>query len=494
MENKSGNTIQAFWVLLGSLSAFSFAIISSMLLSRYFDKNEYGTYRQVMYVYNSLIVVFTLGLPNAYSYFLPKLSDGEAKDFISKLNFILLGLGGIMSLVLFGGAGVISGFLKNNELALPLRFFALVPLFMLPTMGLEGIMSTYRKTFFLAIYNIATKIFMLLCVVVPVIFFKGNVVSAIIGFTFASFLCFLLALFLKNWPVRKARKVKSCFSYRDILEYTIPLMGASIWGIIINSSDQFFISRYFGREVFADFANGSLELPIVSMVIASTATVLTPVFVRKVHFGGDNFKDEIIVIWKSVLSKTVKIIYPVVAFCFCFADMIIAVLYGEQYRDSAYFFQIKLIVNFFTVMTYGPLLFAINGQKFYYNVHMYGALILIALELFSVYLFESPYLISVISVLCQIGRVVVMFCFVANYFKITPIKLFPYSLVANILVPSIVLLIGIRYFLMDFLRVDNKGQILLFSFLLYSCLYSVWVLYRKIDYYSIFRPLLSKIK
>ncbi|OQA47798.1 MAG: hypothetical protein BWY47_01325 [Bacteroidetes bacterium ADurb.Bin302] len=59
MQNKSNNTIQAFWVGMGSLSAFTLSIISAAILSRYFDKAEYGTYRQILYVYSTLLVVFS---------------------------------------------------------------------------------------------------------------------------------------------------------------------------------------------------------------------------------------------------------------------------------------------------------------------------------------------------------------------------------------------------------------------------------------------------
>src|SRR5690606_38796227 len=314
---KSSNTVQALWVMIGSISAFGFAIVSSMLLSRYFDKHDYGTYKQVMYVYSSLVVVFTLGLPKAFSYFLPRVNEGQAKDLINKINSVLLVLGAVMSLGLFIGANVIADVLNNQDLATPLRYFALVPLFMLPTMGLEGILATYRQTKFLAIYKTVTQIFMLLCVVVPVIFFDGTINSAIIGFTIASFFCFITALYLKYKPIRNYTKEKSPYSYRQIFNYTLPIMGASIWGIIISSADQFFISRYFGNEVFADFANGSMQLPFVGMIIASTATVLSPVFAKQVFDNGENVKHEVITLWRSVMSKTVKLIYPLVVFCFC---------------------------------------------------------------------------------------------------------------------------------------------------------------------------------
>src|SRR5690606_12911857 len=171
-----------------------------------------------------------------------------------------------------------------------------------------------------------------------VVFFQGDVNSAILGFTIASILCFLTALYLKYYPIRHYSKQKSPVSYREVFDYTLPIMGASIWGIIISSADQFFISRYFGNEVFAEFANGSMEIPFVGMIIASTATVLSPVFARQVHENGGNSKNDIMALWRSVLGKTIKLIYPLVAFCFCFADIIMMILFGEEYHNSGIYF------------------------------------------------------------------------------------------------------------------------------------------------------------
>ncbi|WP_124640017.1 oligosaccharide flippase family protein [Amniculibacterium aquaticum] len=495
MENKSSsNTVQAFWVLLGSLSAFGFTIVSSMLLSRYFNKNDYGTYKQVMYVYSSLLVVFTLGLPKAFSYFLPRVTKGQAKDLISKLNLILMGMGLIMSACFFFGADLFASVLKNNELVVPIKYFSLVPLFLLPTMGVEGILATYKKTQLLAVYKTCSQFFMLAAVVLPVILFKGTINTAIIGFTISSFLCFLVALFLKNNPIKNYGKEKSVVTYKEIFKYTIPIMGASIWGIIITSSDQFFISRYFGSEVFADFANGSLELPFVGMIIASTSTVLAPIFSKHVFEKGKDSKAEVLLLWQSVLSKTVKIIYPLVVFCFCFASSIMVILYGEKYADSGTYFQIKLIVNFFTVIAYGPLLLSIGGEKFYFNVHMYGAFILVGLEWLVVTLFDSPYLVTATSVFCQIGRIVIMMSFIASYFNVKLIDLFPIKLSLKIIIPSFVLIFGIKFLLLLFFNVENLFVLIFLTGLFYLITYYVYVRIIKIDYMEIINPLLNKIK
>lgn len=167
----TSNTKQAAWIGVGSMMSFVFAILSSMILSRYFNKEDYATYKQVLYVYNTLVAVFTLGLPRAYSYFLPRVGTNEVKSVIYKISRLLLFLGALMSLLLFVFSDVIGNLLNNKDLPEALRFFAIVPTLLLPTMGLDGILATFKRAKIMAIYNVITKSMMLCFVALPVIVF-----------------------------------------------------------------------------------------------------------------------------------------------------------------------------------------------------------------------------------------------------------------------------------------------------------------------------------
>ena len=190
--SNTNNTKQAAWVAIGSLCSFGFSSVSSMILSRYFNKTDYGTYKQVIYVYQTLLAVFTLGLPKAYSYFLPRAELTQAKSLIRKITNLFFLLGGLFSLLLFIFSPQIAAFLKNPELTKALRIFAIVPFFLLPTMGLDGILATYRQTKFIALYHILTNTFKLLCVGLPVIIWNFYYIGALWGFVLSSFITFVI--------------------------------------------------------------------------------------------------------------------------------------------------------------------------------------------------------------------------------------------------------------------------------------------------------------
>src|SRR5690606_30234289 len=106
--------------------------------------------------------------------------------------------------------------------------------------------------------------------------------------------CFIFAFYLKSYPVKSFGRDRTRYKIKDIFKFALPLMGASLWGVLISSSDQFFISKYYGTSVFADFANGSLELPFVSMIIAATSTVLFPVFSSYMNNKDENVNKHVL--------------------------------------------------------------------------------------------------------------------------------------------------------------------------------------------------------
>src|SRR5665647_3020615 len=106
---------------MGSISSFALGIISAAILSRYFDKAEYGTYRQILYVYSTLLVIFSAGLPKVFAYFLPRFTLAQGKSIIWKISKLLFFLGLVFSIFLFCFSGIIADVLKNPELAVGLK-------------------------------------------------------------------------------------------------------------------------------------------------------------------------------------------------------------------------------------------------------------------------------------------------------------------------------------------------------------------------------------
>lgn len=427
------NSRQAMWVAVGQFSAFAIGIISPMILSRYFSKGDYGTYKQVMYVYNTLLIVFTLGLPKAYSYFIPRVSLPESKDVIRKISRLFAILGLFLSLLLFCGASAIADLLHNPDLELAIKWFSPTPLLLLPVMGIEGILASYKKAKHIALFTLCMRVFTLLFTILPVITFNGTYIHSIIGFDIASLLTCIFSYYLKYLPTRGIELQRATVSYKEIFAFSLPLLSASLWIMLFQSTNQFFISRYYGNEVFAEFSNGFMEFPIIPMVVNSVATILAPLFAGMAVKNKMSIGD----IWNSALNKTIKIIYPVTIYCILFSNIVMTCFYGKMYSTSGIFFSIKNIEGFFSVIPFYPILMALGKTKEYSRVHMVIAFLLLPLEFFIVKLGLPVYTIGLAYVLCSLGKVILQFAVVGRSVEMPASVLIPYKAMIKVALVSV---------------------------------------------------------
>lgn len=484
--SETNNTKQASWVAIGSFFSFAVGIISPMILSRFFDKGDYGTYKQVMYVYSTLLTVFTLGLPKAYAYFLPKYGREYSKDIINKITSMFIVLGAVFSIVLFTCSGVISRILNNDDLVLALKLFSPTPLFLLPTIGLEGIYASFRKTQYLTIYTIVTRILTVVCTVLPVVALNGNYVHALIGFDVASLITCVIALLMKNLPVRKEVHKRSTLTVRQILQFSLPLLYASIWGIILSSANQFFISRYFGNAVFAEFSNGFMEIPFATMVIGAVTTVLLPRFSEMEE--GERMNDEVYALWQSALEKSAKIIFPILIFSIVFSRLIMICMYGDAYGTSTVYFIIKNISSLLYIVPFAPIMLAIGKTKAYANVHMAAAIMIVVLEYFCVKTVSSPIAIAIISEVCQAVKIYLMMRIIAHYAGRSVLEMVPLKALAKILAACIVA--AVATYAVSLLCPVNKWILAIICVVLFCVIYYGVCWCVKLSYRSIANSLL----
>ena len=489
-SHTSNNTTQAFWIAIGSLFSFLFTLVSSAILSRYLTKDDYGTYKQVMYVYHTLLSVFTLGLPLAYSFFLPRVSLAEGKALTNKLNGVFFILGFFFSITLYLSADLVSEILNNKELSKTIRIFSPSPIFMLPTMGLQGVLATYKMTILNAAYVVISRFFMLFCVVLPVCLISADVKMALWGFVVSSFISMVVAFYIMRIPFRDVKIKHTNISYKEIFNYSLPLMIAGLLGVAINASDQFYVSRYFGQRVFADFANGSLELPFVGMVLSACGTVLLPVFSRLIC--EDTPITEILDLWKRTAIKASYVLYPLIVFCMFFATDIMAFIYGSQYATSGIYFRIMLIANFFTVVQFYPIILALGKTKQYAIVHIIIFFLVWIGEGLVVWISDTAISVTVTSVIFKIMKIILLMSVISSSIGVKVWHLFPMS--GLLKVALCCFFSGLSIFFLTRISILPNLQFLflMIKFVTYSVV--VWALGKRmgINYVSLILPVIKK--
>ena len=391
MNNKS-NFNQALWLAVSYTCSMLVGILSSVVLSRYFDKVQYGTYKQIIYIYNLLLTVFQAGLPAVFTYFLPRYSREEGKFIVKKVQRLLFILGFAFSITLFCGSGLIARLLDNPELAVGLKIFSIFPLFTLPTFGVEGIYTVNKNTRFVAIYTTTTRLVMLACIVLPVVFIKNDYRVALIGWGVASFVAFLIAIVAKNRAYSDVNTKELQGLTKAVFDYTLPIMISALVMMFFKFADQFFISRYSGVEAFAEYSNGHMTLPFAVMFIAPVRAILTPIFSKANKDG--NYETAVKTLYNSMYQIAVLMV-PLIVFAFCYAKEIMVFLYSGIYENSFIYFRIVVVFNFLEMFVFSGILSAIGKTKINMIFTMICAVLLWVVDILLLKLFSvSPYVIA----------------------------------------------------------------------------------------------------
>lgn len=419
MNNKS-NTIQALWVGLGYLGTFLVALGSAMVLSRYLSKDEYGTYRQIIYIYTLLQGVFAAGLPSAYSYFLPKLDLSQGKRLSKLLLLFFVILGALLSMVFYLGAPLLASALDNPALTDNLRLFSPIPFFLIPTLGIEGLFTAVRKTEQLLAYNITTKFFMFFCLISPVLFWESSIDKIIYGWIVSAVFSFVMALVFKNKPFKAVKSSRLPFKISAIFKYTIPIMLTSYITVLQKSADQFFISRYYGESAFAEYSNGFFEIPFVGMIVGAVSAVMIPIFSGA---GNDPMKlQNAVTSWRNALEKCIYLIYPLLCACFVFATEVIVLIYGEKYESSVLYFKLALFLNFFNIVLISPIIVALGKTRFYLSYNIVCAILIWGTKYLTVLFVDSPHAVAVVSVGNSILLIIIPYIYISKLLNITLIS------------------------------------------------------------------------
>ena len=277
-----------------------------------------------------------------------------------------------------------------------------------------------------------------------------------------------MAVALKTWPVKNNPRERTSVTYKDILLFSLPLLYASLWGIILASANQFFVSRFFGKEVFAEFSNGYTEIPVVGMVLSAVATILLPIFSGKSIDG--QMDNDSVSLWRAALVKSAKIIYPILVFSIVFSKQFMTCLYGNFYESSYVYFIIKNVGGLFFIIPFAPVIIAIGKTRDYANAHMIAAIAIVVLEYLCVSLFPSPVLIAIISELCQLIKIIFLMSVIVRYSDLSIKEFFPINELVKVLGLALGSSILARFLTLAF---SNKFIVLLsgslFCLVIYYC-------------------------
>lgn len=333
-------TTQAGGISLGRGIAALAGLVTAMVLSRILSTSEYGTYRQTWLMFYALAPVFELGITSSVAYLMPTLAREEVKTYLVQ-NGLLLGASGMLlglGFLLIGKP--LEVLFDNPGLAANLRAFALFPAFMLPFRLTENALIVLGRTTAAGAITGGGAILQSAIILGAVLggqtlagTFQLLSVWALLRWLMAAgALLWLLRLYPLDW---------SLSSLRRQVRFALPLGAAAMVGLIARQIDQVIVSSVFTPAQFAIYANGTYEIPLVSVLALSVTAVLVPAIVRARQAGDDR---EVKRLWHGAARRLAWLFFPTFMFLMVTAEPLMMLAFSERYVASAGPFRILLFL------------------------------------------------------------------------------------------------------------------------------------------------------
>jgi O-antigen/teichoic acid export membrane protein len=340
--------------------AFALTIPLPLVLVRTLSQSEFGLYKQVFQIMQTVLALSGLSVNMSVLYFLPRNPDKKPQIALNVLAFYAV-VGSVVALVFAAYPGWITLIFKGDGLVPHIPMLGVAILLWLLSTVLEVVAvadnDIRSASLFIVVVQLTKSALMMLAAVL-----FGTVHAIVIAAVLQGALhCLIMFVYLNkrfgrfwgtfDWKLFKAQ-----------LANAIPFgIGALAYGMQADLHN-YFVSHYFDPDQFAIYAVGCFQLPLLAMLFDSVTSVLIPEVARRearADYAG------IVELWAAAIRKVALFFIPAHALLFVVRHEFIITLFTKDYAAAAPIFAINLLNLFLYVALPTSILRSFDKLKYF---------------------------------------------------------------------------------------------------------------------------------
>lgn len=319
-------------IIEGVVGVFTISIMSYLYVPM-----EMGKYSTVNVAVTTLAMVCIQWLTQSVFRYIHKYKKDEDKStfystiFVSwrNMNFTIISIG-LLLLILFKD-NLLHSFIENYSLSLLVTSFIMFITYNTWQLVISMLAGMGKSTVNLkmSIFNVCGKLILVLCLNY---IFGANIIWVFVSYIILDFLTICIGV--KNMDIVKHINSKK-FSkeiQKDLWFYGMPLIGNMIATSILNKSDIYIITNYWGEDKAGIYQTNYSIIASAFILIASGAMRGSYPTILKAWNDGSREKSEELL--KVAIRNYLLVSIPAVVGVFSISDMIAQVLFDNLYWEG----------------------------------------------------------------------------------------------------------------------------------------------------------------
>lgn len=342
------NLIQ-FLIKNGFLHIFSASVInkiiqfcSSVILIRFFPKEQYGQYSYAGNILSFFLLVEGLGVCSGLLQYASENRSGERKLGVVKLSLRY----GVLFDAFLGAAIFIFSLIFILPIAGSveiLRWMFLIPLFTLFFNIVETYLRATLRNFQYSALSVLNTALFLVCSVIGVICYGvlGVIIGRYVAYIISDIIAFLVMK--KDFLALKYIELPEITFRREFLKYSIICMLANSISGLLYLIDTFLVGLIIKESsVVAAYKTATIIPFALNFIPISVMTFVYPYF-AKINTDKEKIKKyyKMLISYMAIINSIISI------FLFVSAPFIIKTVFGASYSDSILPFRVLAIGYFF---------------------------------------------------------------------------------------------------------------------------------------------------
>jgi O-antigen/teichoic acid export membrane protein len=346
-------------------AAITFVI--PLVLARAMELEDYGTYKQLFLIAHTLFHVLPFGVAQSLYFFVPRAE--QPRPWVAQTLVFLLVAGTCGGALFLGLAPHLARMLSNPELLHYQWPLAIYVMALVGAMPLEVTLTGQGRTRAAAFLYLGSDALRAAAMIVPVLLGYGLSGAMVATALFA--VVKLVATWVAMLVATHGPLLRRGLMWRH-LAYAAPFGAAMLLHVPQQVAHQYAVGAVVPPELFAIYAVGCFQLPLVDLLYTPTTEVL---MVRVGELEREGRASESIHAFREASAKLAYVFLPMAAFLFLAAPEFIAALFGRRFLDAVPIFRVSVLAVALSILPMDGLLRARDETRYLFLSYLVKALV-----------------------------------------------------------------------------------------------------------------------